>query len=212
MKKAMLALIVFCFFHYFAIADTDVFSANCSTPTPDISGWEIVRALRVEFRLSDETVAYLGVDKTYRNPADPGEFVRVISRHMPGIFLVRKPTNERLFSQVVVDLYAKKDQDDFFSRMDKKTDPVLYTYWRVQKDPRTGRDMRDGNVNIWLLKSSGECLTAQNEKIGIQFLSEDVGNGKPRTIFVGVKYQVGDSYHILKVDRRDLIRPVEGGK
>jgi len=68
-------------------------------------------------------------------------------------------------------------------------------------------------VDIWFLRPSGECLTARNERVGVQFMTENVGNGKPRNVFVGVKYQVGDIYHILKVDRRDLVQLMgEGGK
>ena len=92
------------------------------------------------------------------------------------------------------------------SEIAKKTDPILYLHWRTKENSRTGRDMKDGDTNIWFLQSSGKCLTAQNERVGVQFVTENVDNGKLRNVSVGVKYQVGDAYHILKIDRRDLLR------
>jgi len=210
MKKGLIsAFIVFCLCPHLARADTDPFPANCSIPAPDISGWTVVQTSRVEFRISDETAAYLGLDveyMRYRNPADPGEFVQIISRHVPGIFSEQRPTDERLFSQAVAIYYTQKDREDFFSEIAKKTDPILYLHWRTKENSRTGRDMKDGDTNIWFLQSSGKCLTAQNERVGVQFVTENVDNGKLRNVSVGVKYQVGDAYHILKIDRRDLLR------
>ena len=216
--KTVLMLAIICFFPYLARADTDVFPANCSVPVSDINGWETVRTSRVEFRLSDEVVAYLGMDvlyATYRNPSDSGEFVQVIGRHVPGIFATQKPKDERLILEVVTTTYDQENREDFFSEIVKKVDLILYLHWRVRENPRTGGDMLDGDVSIWFLASSGECLVAKNEKVKTQFLTENTGDpeklrngagGKPRNVFVGVKYQVGDSYHILKVDRRDLIQ------
>jgi len=43
-------------------------------------------------------------------------------------------------------------------------------------------------------------------------MTENVGNGKPRNVFVGVRYRIGDVYHILKVDRRDVANLMNGGR
>ncbi|MBI4158477.1 MAG: hypothetical protein HY505_02575 [Candidatus Yanofskybacteria bacterium] len=206
MKTVLLVLIVFCFCPYLARGDTDIFPASCSVPVPDISGWEVGQTSRIEFRLSDETVAYLGLDvehRTYRNP-DSGEFMKVFSRHIPLIPSRPKQTNERVIADVATELYVQKDEKDRLGELNKKMDSFLYVYWRIQKNSRNGNDMLDGDVDIWFTSFDGSCHFMQNEPIGIQFLSENVGNGKPRNVFVGVKYQVGDVYHILKIDRRDV--------
>ncbi len=215
MRKILaFAFITFCFYPYLARADTNTFPANCSVPVPDISGWEVTQQSRIAFRLSDQTVAYLGLDveqRIYRNP-DSGESMQVFNRHIPFIPSRPKQTNERLISEVATALYVQKDEEDRLVELHKKIDPFLYVYWRVQKNPRNGNDMLDGDVNIWFMPSSGECHFAQNKPIGIQFMSENIGNGKSHNVFVGVKYQIGGVYHILKVDRRDVANLMEREK
>ena len=221
--KTVLILTVLCFFPYLARADstsslqadTDIFPANCKNPSvPDISGWEMTQWSRIEFRLSDYTVAYLGLDvehRTYRNP-DSGESMKVFSRHIPFIPSRPKQTNERVIVDVATELYVQKDEEDRLGKLDKKMDPFLYVYWRVRANPRNGNDMLDGDVNIWFMPSDGSCHFFQNELINIQFMTENMGEGKPRNVFVGVQYQIGEAYHILKVDRRDVAHLMNGGR
>lgn len=214
MRTTLLALIIFCFSPYLARADTDIFPANCFVPPPDISGWEVVPISRIEFRLSDTAVAYLGLDieyTEYRNLINTKEFVKVVSRHIP-LIPEQKKLNERVILDAATALYARKEEQDKLKELDEKTDPILYVRWQTKDDPRTGRDIQYGDVDLWFLKPSGECLVAKNEKVGVQFLTENVGNGKPRNVFVGVKYQIGDAYHILKIDRRDVLLLMNGGK
>jgi len=213
--KTVLILAVLCFYPYLARADTDIFPANCESPSvPDISNWEVVRQSRIEFRLSDETVAYLGLDiehEIYRNP-DSGEFMKVFSRHIPLILSRPKQTDERVIEDVATALYVQKDEEDRLAELGSKMDPFLYVYWRVQKNSRNENDMLDGDVNIWFMPSDGSCRFFQNEPVDIQFMTENVGNGKPRNVFVGVRYRIGDVYHILKVDRRDVANLMNGGR
>lgn len=215
MRKGLIsALFVFCFCPYFARADTNTFPANCSPTAPDISGWEVVQPSRTEFRISDRAIAYLGlaVEYTdYKNPLNSGEFVRVISRHIP-LIPEQKEINERVILDVATTLYNQKEEQERLDKLEKESDSILFMRWRTQEDPLMGRGQRDGDVDLWFLKSSGECLVAKNEKVAIQFLTENVDNGKPRNIFVGVKYQIGDVYHILKVDRRDVLLLMNGEK
>lgn len=213
MKTVLLALIIFCFCPYLARADTR-FPANCSVPAPDISGWELVSDSRIEFRLSDSAVAYLGlaVEYTeYRNPADARESVKIFSRHIP-LISEQKKLNEEIILDAATALYNREEERKRFEKIDKEIDPILFIRWQTEKNPRTGRSTKDGDVDMWFLASSGECLIDHNEKVSIQFLTESVGNGDPHNVFVGVKYQVGDAYHILKVDRSDVTALMEGGR
>src|SRR3990167_7590141 len=96
MRSIILALVVLCFCPYLAHSKSvEIFPGNCSQPAPEISGREIVQVSRVEFRISDESAAYLGLMTDYRNPLNGREFVKVISRHNPLISEKRIPTNER---------------------------------------------------------------------------------------------------------------------
>lgn len=211
MKTVFLGLVIFCFCPYLARADTP-FPSNCTiSPVPDISGWEVVSKSRTEFRLSGTAMAYLGLDIEYAEYRDPNssEFVRVISRHIP-LIPEQKRINERVIFDAATALYARKEEQDRLNQLDENTDPILYIRWRTKTNLRTGKDERDRDVDLWLLKPSGECFVAKNEKVGVQFLTENVSNGKPHNVFVGVKYQVGDVYHILKVDRRDVLLLTNG--
>lgn len=242
MKTALLTLLVFCFCPHLARgepvesarADTDVFPANCSIAAPDISDWEVVKTPRTEFRISDLTVAYLGLAieyADYRNPLNGKEFVRVFSRHIP-LIPEQKDPNERVILDVVIMLYNQKEERERLAQLEKESDVFLFMRWRTGDNIRTGGDMLDGDVDLWFLKSDGGCLVAKNEKVTIQFSSENVGNGKPRNVFVGVQYsieiypdenicsedeskdedvcKVQKFYHILKVDRRDVLQLTNG--
>lgn len=207
MKTVLLTLLISGFYPYLARADTDIFPNNCSVPAPDITNFEVVSKSRIEFRLSEEVVAYLGLDveqTKYRDPDDSGRFVQVISRHRPRVFAKPELSSERLFAEVAAAFYADKDEQDLLAALEKELDPLIYIYWRVTKDPRTLKDVKDGDFDIWFLMSDGTCKFFRNEKLRVQFLSENVGNGKPHNVFVGVKYQVGNVYHILKVNRSDV--------
>ncbi|OGN02564.1 MAG: hypothetical protein A2651_00070 [Candidatus Yanofskybacteria bacterium RIFCSPHIGHO2_01_FULL_42_12] len=204
MKTALLALIFFCFCPYLARGEP----ARADTPSvPDISGWIVVSVSRIEIRLSDDAVAYLGLDVKYQNPANLREFVRVISRHLPLVLSKKYPKNQRLFREVAAASSAQKEERDRLNELSAKTDPFLYVQWRIQKDARTEKDAQGRDVSIWFRPFDGNWLPViKNEKVKIEFLSENVGNGKTHNILVGRKYQVGGSYHILKLDRFDLVR------
>lgn len=225
-----MALVVFCFFPYLACGEparpdlvegvefirANIFPANCSDPSvPDVGGWEVVQKSRVEFRISDEAAAYLGlaIEYTdYRNPLNVNEVVKVISSHIPLISERPKQLNERSLFEITATSYIQKEEQDHLDKLEKETDPILYMRWKIKKDSSTGRNMKDGAVDLWLMQPGGKCFSAQNQKVAIQFLTESVGDGKPRNVFVGVKYRIGDIYYILKVDRRDLIKLVEKEK
>ncbi|MBI4160721.1 MAG: hypothetical protein HY506_02325 [Candidatus Yanofskybacteria bacterium] len=207
MKTTLLVALIVFFCPYLARADTP--------SVPDISSWVNISTLRIKFRISESAVIYLGLEASYYNPSNHREFVKVVSRHVPMVFVQPKIQNDRLFSEVSTSLYAGKEQKDRLEQLDKQTDPILYVQWRTANDSLDGRGVREGDVNIWFLRPdepNGVLSFFQNEKVAFQFLTENVGDGVPRNVLAGRKYQVDSIYHILKAERRDLIRGMERGK
>ena len=77
MRTTLLVLFISCFSPYLARGDTDIFPANCPNPIPGLGDWEVVSKSRIEFRISEEVVSYLGLDieyAYYRNPAEPRQW------------------------------------------------------------------------------------------------------------------------------------------
>ncbi len=211
--RRMLGFVIFivlCLYPYLARGDTN-------PPVPDIRGWTVVNISRIEVRVSDDIVAYLGLDVAYVNPADPRESVRVIRRHIPIILNKHRPQDEHLFSEAMIASYSQKEENDRLMEVSKKSDPIAYVQWRTKKNPRTGKDMQDGDVDIWFMPAEGilpdgSWLFFKNEKMKVGFLTENVGNGKLHNVFSGMEYQVGDVYHILRVSRGDFMQLFKGGK
>lgn len=203
MRTALLAFVIV-FSPYLARADTP--------PVPDISGWVNISTSRIEVRMSESKIAYLGLEAVYYNPSNHREFIKVISRHVPIVFVKPKVENNRLFNEVAMSLYANKEEKDRLEELARKTDHILYIHWRIRDDSLDGRGMREGDVDIWLLGPDGVYRFFQNERVAIQFLTENVGNGAQRNVLAGRKYQVSDTYQLLKVARQDLVRVTERKK
>ena len=195
---------------------TILFYANFSEAqtrlVPDVSGWNITNMSRVELRISDYVSVYIGFETEYSNPGDPREFVRVVSRHISLPIIKHKPHNQRLLSETSTALILQKEEQDLLKERSKQADNILYVHWRTMKDIRTGLDMSEGDVTIWLMMPNGEWAFVQNEKVEVEFLTENIGNGKPHNVFSGRKYRVGNFYHIMRADRKDIIKSLEGGK
>jgi hypothetical protein len=214
-KKIAFLLIFIGFFPRLGKAEGyKIFPDNCSVPVPNINEWEKSYQSRIEFRLSDTSNVYLGlsVESSFYHNSASGEFVQVFSRHIP--FISSKPSNfnERLFSDTMKALYAENKEKEKLNNLNKRSDPFLYVYWRIIKNPRNGNDMLDGDVNIWFLNSNGLCVFIQNEPIKIQFLSESLVDKKSKNVLVGIKYQIKDYYHILKADRREVVNLIKEEK
>lgn len=204
---ALTVVIISLFCPYFARADTLL-----NPPTPDISGWPIFNMSRTALNVSDVTVAYLGLEVTYSNPIDSREFVRVTRRHIPIIISKQSEPNARLLSEMVTVLYTQKEEQDRLLEVSRKSDPIIYTRWRTKENPHTGHDMLDGDFDVWFLSPKGDWMFVKNQEIKIEFMTENVGNGKPHNVFSGMKYQIGNIYHIIRVDRNDLTRLFQEGE
>jgi len=231
MNKSLICsiLISLCFCPYLARgesvestrADTSQIVANqpalsqpnaSNLPIPDITGWTVTGTSRVELRVSSDLVAYIGLVVQYSNPANSREFIRAVRRHIPRIISHQKKTDERLFSEAVIMFYSQKEEEESLREVSDKSDPVVYIQWRTKENIRNGNDMQDGSFNIWLLRPDGTWYWSQNKKEVIEFLSENISNGKSQNVFSGMKYGVSDIYHIIRINRSDLIRIFEENK
>lgn len=212
--KKVVAIIVFVFLFScpcISLADASPPVVSASNP-PDISKWNIIGMSRIELRVSDCASVYLGLETDYNDPNNLINFVRVISRHIPLPISRCKDYNKLLLSETAIMLYAQKEEVDLLSERSRQSDPFLYIQWQTTKVPRTGRSELSGDVNIWFLSASGSWLSTKNERVEVEFLTEDVSNGKSHNIFSGRKYGVGGYYHILRVSRSDIVKLLEKEK
>ncbi len=205
---------------YWARADTaqsvagqnQLVVSQSNPSTPDISGWVIFNVSRTALNISDLTVAYLGLEVTYINPVNPREFIRVTYRHIPLVISKQNKPNVRLLAEMATVFYTKKEEQDRLLEISKKSDPLIYTRWQTKDNPRTGQDMLDGDFDVWFLSPRGDWKFFKNQEVETEFMTENVGNGKPHNVFSGMKYQVGDIYHIVRIDRNDLLKLFQGDK
>jgi len=203
---------------------------------PDVSNWTVISVSQIEIRLSENAVAYFGFNIEYQNSTDQKEFVRVLRRHVPLIFFTNKQDDDRLTSEMVITQYVRKEEKEYLRQLFDKSDPFIYFRWKTKEDSQTSRDILDSDIDVWFLRPNGKWLFSQNKQVAAQLLSENLrntysrsltpsgrvvldndrtalsGSSKPRNVFVGLKYQLGDIYHILKIDHHNVANLVEGGR
>lgn len=200
MIRYILAIIGFILFScpYSLMAQTN--------PVPDITGWKIINMSRIELRISGCASVYLGFETEYGNPTNESDFVRVVSRHIPVPISKCKKYNQRLLSETVATTYNQKEEQDLLTERSKQSDPFLYIQWQTAEDSRTGGDVLTGDVSVWFMPADGNWIITKNEKIAREFLTENIGNGKPHNIFSGVESRIGDKYHLIRVSRDYIIQ------
>ena len=190
-------------------------SAEAQTKLPpDFSGWTIDGLSRIELRVSDCSSVYLGLERNYKNPADPTEFGKMISRHIPLPISKCRKRDERSALETGNDLYARKEEDERLKESSEKSDPILYIHWRMVKDPSSGRERLDGDIEVWLMPPEGPLADGglpyfKNAEISTEFLTENVGNGEPRNVFSGREYRVDGVYHLMRISRDAIMQLLE---
>lgn len=215
---AAFAVIALFFCPYMARADTVLVQSDSEVPPiPDIGGWKVVNTSRIALIISDATSAYIGFETEYNNPNDTDESVKIIRRHIPLVISKNKKINGRLLREVMAMLYIKEEEDDRLRKVSSESDPILYIRWRTAKNPLTGRqDKLDGDVSVWFMPADGKWIFVKNEPINTEFMTENINSNKPDkkpyNIFSGMKYQVGDAYHIIRLDRNILTALTREGK
>jgi len=179
------------------------------SPPPDLSGWREVSRSRIEVVISESLNIYMGFDIEYVNPVNPNEFIRVITKHRPSIIKGRNAPNDRLISEVVLSRYAERDRAQMTEELFKEADPVICVKWRIKKDPRTGKEIQDGDIETWFRVNSGDWLFNKNQEIRVEFLTEHIDGKLNKNILLGRKYSFAGVYNIFKPSRSDIMLAME---
>ena len=215
---ATFAVIAMFFCPYMARADTALIQSapEISLP-PNVDGWNVINMSRIALIISDTAVAYIGFETEYNNPNDLSESVKVIRRHIPLIISKNKKVDSRVLSETIITLFIKGEEDQRLKKISSEADAILYIHWRTARNPLTGRQNKlDGDINIWFLPADGNWIFVKNQSVKTEFMTENINSDKPDkkpyNIFSGMKYQVGDAYHIVRLDRSILVALADEGK
>ena len=188
----------------FAIFYPSLARADTSDP-PDASGWEIEVTYRIDYRISDLVVVYLGFETLYSNPDGSGEFALVTKRHRPLIMAKSDPKEHRMFKAAIVNFYTRKELEDILRKRYENADTIICQKWREVKDSRSGQPVRVGDVKVWFLDSGGNTKTVLNQKVSTGSVSELRSPDFKDGILAGVRYSVGDSYQIIRAEHAFLV-------
>lgn len=168
----------------------------------DIKDWNVTKLSRYEVRVDDARIAFLGFVTEYQSPKDPHEFVRVISRHVALISVVREISqDEDVAYGVDLTKHNEKRESDALTKATKEADIIGFIRWRTVRDERTGRDYRSGPLESWLQDQSGIWTYRTDEKINRETHTEKLGPN----VLLGIRFTLGDATQILSVDRQVLL-------
>ncbi len=206
MVKYLISVFVLC---------TSLAGTQSSNSPPNLEGWKLVESHETNLEAKVQAgglvyTAYFGYVEDYQGPGTPGEFVRVIKRYVPVILVVEDDQQKQTLQTEVVSNYSRKASQDVLSKVHTKADAVGYTRWHVTKDSRTGEDIRTGAVESWLRIQNGDWVYA--EGIIEKELYSEIASDSKKAILVGVKFSLGNKYHIMRVDRADMVAKKEDKK
>lgn len=186
---------------------------------PNITDFTSILSKEQEFRIDDYKTAFLGRIVVYQNPNDPNEFVRVYYRQ---IAIVSERAKEKNTADVggrntnLSNLkYHQKRETEALDRVQQAVDAFAYVRWWMVRDSRTKQDIQTGPMQIWLLDPSGAyAYYSQPEGVEESALkyssfSEPFGSD---FVTVGLKFTLGDTVHIVRVDRNDISAQVGEAK
>lgn len=180
--------------------------ARADTPDPpNLSGWKVESTYRIDVRISDLVIVYLGFETLYSNPDEPGQFALVAKRHRPLIMAKSDPRDDRMFKSAVVNFYTRKELEDVLRKRYEETDIIICQRWREVKDSKTGQPVRVGDIEVWFLDSGGNPRVVLNQKVSTGGVSELRSPDFKDGILAGVKYSIGNSYQIIRAEHAFLV-------
>ncbi|PIR42082.1 MAG: hypothetical protein COV30_00315 [Candidatus Yanofskybacteria bacterium CG10_big_fil_rev_8_21_14_0_10_37_15] len=174
---------------------------------PDIKEFNPVLSKELEFRIDDYKTGFVGKVIDYQNPNNSSEFVRVYYRQVAIVserarIKSSKETTSLNFSNLN---YHQKQEKEALNRVQELIDPFAYVQWKIVRDPRTGQYIRDGFFRAWLLNQNGEWIFESDKNITSVSVSEPFIDKLSKQVLVGIKFSLGDSVHIVRIDQDDIL-------
>lgn len=178
---------------------------------PDVKDFKPTLSKELDPRIDDYKTAFLGQVMVYQNPNDLSEFVRVYYRQ---VALVSERAKEKGTSEpdardrnLSNQNYHRKEETEALNRVQQATDAFAYAHWRTVHDPRTGQDIQAGPMEFWLLDPDGTYAyfsqPENSEESALKYSPfSEPSNAGP--VLVGLKFTLGDTVHIIRVDQDDI--------
>lgn len=187
---------------------------------PNIEGWAIVPQTNLEVKVDDYNISSLGLVTEYRNPQDPNERVKVISRQIVILSGRTKDTGSdpnRGRSNLTLDVgdeRHRQDEEDSLNRVHKSMDSIGFIRWHVKIDETRGQEIQDGMMEFWLMGQDGKKWAYKIQSTPDAILQTPVTEpsmlDNSRSIVVGLILSLGDVSQFLRLDQ-DELKPKEAG-
>jgi hypothetical protein len=188
------------------LACTVSVAAQESVPSiPDVDEWKADKSFNLDPKIDNTKIAFLGEVKEYRNPRDPNEFVRKVSKHLALISMRRLTKQNEHFMFIDVTKYHRRKEIEVLEEVRESSDVIAYVRGRVLIDAQTEQEVLVGNLECWLRKPDGTWHYSNTESLRHEIFSEPIGFGEEGAVLVGIKFSLGDVSHVIRLDVRDLI-------
>lgn len=184
-------------------------SAGAQNP-PSIEEWSAVTKFHYEIKNYIEspagkliTSSYVGSANMYRNSQNPQELLMVIVKYSAFTIIPKPIINElRSPGNIVANYNQSKKQEEFEKRL-ASADPIAFIKWSESKDPRTGEQMLNGQIENWLLTQNGEWVfeLSNSPAIKVELISEPDVKSFNDSKLVGFKIYLNNHYHILRIEQ-----------
>lgn len=198
---------------FFAIEITGLGALNQGFSPPDVRGFTPVLSKELEFRIDDYKTAFVGRMVVYQNPNDLNEFVKVYYRQ---VVIVSERSKEKNTSEnggrdrnLSNSNYHLKQESEAINRVQRASDAFAFVQWRTIRDPRTGRNIRDGFLKSWLLEQNGSWTFSSSHNLFTAPFSEPSRDNPRKRINVGIQFNLVGGTHLVRVDQDDILTPAK---
>ncbi len=180
---------------------------------PDIKNFTPILPKELEFRVDDYKTGLVGRMVVYQNPDDPREFVKVYYRQVAIVSERAKENDTSNAGNPDANLsnleYHNQQESEVLGRVQQATDVFAYVQWRTVRDLRTGRDIKDGPFQVWLLEPNGNWMFSLGYDLDTSPFSEPSKENPKKRIVVGIKFYLAGVTHIVRVDQDDILTPAK---
>ncbi len=184
------------------------------SPLPHIENWREIQRTNYEFKIEGEKIiytAYVGFEIRYQNPENPKEFVQVIKKFTPIISTQKIYIEGGESPNKIVSSYNKKEEQEKLQKRYTESDPIVYIKYHLAKDAHTQENILSGEVENWILNQEGIWVYEKGELLHKILLSESADFAVKKNVVTGIKFSIGNNYHILKIYQKDLLFEFSSG-